>query len=318
MTLHQELIESLQSQIQPLSPEDTMAEAGRKALLPQLISLIENEEGSRAGEDIEAVHDMRVATRRIRSGLQLLNEYYKSKPVRAHSQALRKLARALGHVRDLDVLIEGLEAFEKSKRKKVEKTAIREIIDILNSEREDARAYLVRTLDKSAYPRFLGKFAAFLTTEGAGAKSHAESETAPSQVRHLLPALIYDHLGVVRAYDHVVENADAETLHALRIEFKRLRYLVGLFSEVLGSQADGFIEEIKAIQDHLGRMNDINVAIERLNDLELEEESAAILAQYIEKLSEEAETLKAKTPDVWAHFNTKTVQRQLANAIGGL
>jgi CHAD domain-containing protein len=297
-----------------------MAEAGRKAILPDFVQMLSNEDGSREGENIEYVHDMRVATRRMRSALRLLADYYKPKAVRAYNQYLRKTARALGTVRDLDVLIDGLESFGKKLRSKADKAALQDVIARLNAERDDARYYLTRTLDKGAYPRFLGEFAAFLTTEGANAKSNGSTDVLPTQVRHILPALIYSHLGTVRAYDPLVDDADANTLHALRIEFKRLRYLLSLFSDVLGGKAKDFIDELKIIQDHLGRMNDLHAAQERLTDLlsDLSLESADVLNRYIQKLSEEQDTLRAQVPDIWRRFNTKTVQRQLASAVGAL
>src|SRR5688572_21869623 len=95
----------LESQVQSVSPQDTMAEAGRKVLLADFIKMLKHEAGARTGEDIEDVHDMRVATRRMRSALRLFESYFKPKWVDAYSRRLRKIARALGVVRDLDVLI---------------------------------------------------------------------------------------------------------------------------------------------------------------------------------------------------------------------
>jgi CHAD domain-containing protein len=86
-------------------------------------------------------------------------------------------------------------------------------------------------------------------------------------VRHVLPALLYNHVGAVRAYDEALENADGTTLHALRIEFKRLRYAVSMFTDVLGSSVKDFVKEIKAMQDHLGRMQDIVTAQAVLNPM---------------------------------------------------
>ena len=313
-----ELIDSLQPQIQPILSNDRMADAGRKALLPDFLSMLEHEAGSRTGDDIEDVHDMRVATRRMRSALQLLGTYYKPKALRPLVRGLRKVARSLGTVRDLDVLIQNLQTYQATLDEEG-KTGIQAIIDRLDGERTFARHHLVRTLDKNNYRRFTNEYAEFLTAEGS-TKNLDPDDVQPSQVRHLLPSLIYDHLGTVRAYDQTIEQADALTLHALRIEFKRLRYLVSLFSDVLGSSAKEFITELKAIQDHLGRINDLHVAQDRLCDLigELDEPQAAALNQYIESLRAEEETLHAQVPEVWKRFNTKTVQRQLATAIASL
>ena len=70
-----------------------------------------HEAGSRTGEDIESVHKMRVAVRRMRSLLQLTGDYYKGKSIAETERRLREIARALGAIRDLDVLILDLQQF---------------------------------------------------------------------------------------------------------------------------------------------------------------------------------------------------------------
>src|SRR5579862_2687576 len=56
--------------------EDTMADAGRKVLAHYFAKMLSKEDGARKGDDTEAVHDMRVATRRMRSALKLFGPYY--------------------------------------------------------------------------------------------------------------------------------------------------------------------------------------------------------------------------------------------------
>lgn len=144
------------------------------------------------------------------------------------------------------------------------------------------------------------------------------------QLRHILPEMIYRHLGSVRAYEEVLPEADLLTLHALRIEFKRLRYVVSLFGEVMGSNASAFIEEMKLIQDHLGRLNDMSVAQEHLNDLisdfsrNDDSDVQEALRTYIAALEAQKTALRDGVPAMWQRFNTKKVQRQLAMAVAGL
>lgn len=317
-----ELIALLDPQIQPIKPDDTMAEAGRKALLPDLVKMLKHEAGSRTGEDIEDVHDMRVSIRRIRSTLRLLNEYYKPKAIDPYNQQLRRVARALGTVRDLDVLIDNLTGFAATLPDD-RKAALQPVIVKLDGERAAARKDLNKLFDKKNYQRFVEDFGKFLTTENAGARS-LDGDLAPVQVRHLLPTLVYDHLGHVRAYDSVIADADATALHALRIEFKRLRYAVTLFSEILGSTIKNFIEELKAIQDHLGQLNDISTAEARLTELidSLEPDEAApaieVLRDYINHLQSKETALRTAMPEIWTRFNSKTVQKHLASAIAAL
>jgi len=91
-----------------LEPTDTMAEAGRKVIGFHFARMLQHEPGTRLGEDIEELHDMRVATRRMRAALRIFGESFskkKSKPIR---KGLKETGQALGAVRDLDVFMEKL------------------------------------------------------------------------------------------------------------------------------------------------------------------------------------------------------------------
>lgn len=299
-----------------------MTEAARKALLADFIQFLKNEQGSRAGDDIEHVHDMRVATRRIRSIFELLNNYFKPKTVLAFDRPLRRLARALGAVRDLDVMIDNLTRFQATLPDD-QQPALQGVIDLLDERRKAARESLVNELDRGDTHRFIEAFSKFVTRSGAGAIKTAQdngSAPTPNEARYLLPVEVYAHLAAVRAYDSVIENAPVETLHMLRIEFKRLRYLISMFDEILGKSGKEFISELKAIQDHLGNLNDAVIAQANLRELmpQLDEAQAAALELYLQMLAAQEERLRGEFPEVWRRFNSKSVQRQLGNALAGL
>jgi CHAD domain-containing protein len=297
-----------------------MPEAGRKILLGEFIKMLKVEDGSRTGEDIEDVHKMRVAIRRLRSAFRLLRPYYKTKVVEEFNDELRKLMTHLGKVRDLDVLIHDLTQFMPSLNDEG-RAIMQTVIDTLDQRRVAARAELNHTLDSKNYRRFQKTFTRFLTTEGAGARSQTESLVTPYQVRHVLTLLIYKHLAAVRAYETVLDNADAPTLHMLRIEFKRLRYTLSLFSDVLtGKEIEEFSKELVTLQDLLGRINDISVAQERLHGImdDLEGDQRAVLQVYLDSITSERPQLESRLPDIWRRFNSKPVQRKLANAVAGL
>lgn len=312
-------IGSLNEHMMPVTATDSMAEAGRKVLLAEFIKMLEVEAGSRTGEDIEDVHKMRVAIRRMRSAFRLLQSYYKPKVIKPYVAELRQIMQALGAVRDLDVLIHHLEDYQ-STLDVSQLEVMKEVIDSLDLRRADARKELNRVLDSKSYRRFVKNFSKFLTTPEMGARAVDTTNAIPYQLRHILPAMIYEHLSTARAYETVLAAADAETLHALRIEFKRLRYIVSLFEDVLGTQIKDFIEELKIIQDHLGRLNDIDVAQIRLNELmeDLEGDQISVLWGYIHHLEAEKPDLLAQLPEIWKRFNSKAVQRKLASAVANL
>lgn len=320
MTAKDDLIAFLGEFRQSVTPDDTMAEAGRKVLLAETVKMLKHEQGSRTGEDIEDVHDMRVATRRMRSALRLLEPYFKQKAITSLDRNLRKLARLLGGVRDLDVMIEDLRQGITAMPDHTE--GLEKAIAFLDARRRKARSALNRFFDRGGYRKFVEDYAAFLTSPGKGAR---EAEVVqPVKLRHVLPTMVYHHLGAVRAYGDVIEEADMPTLHALRIEFKRLRYVISLFGEVLGAGVEEFVTELKAIQDHLGRLNDLAIARDHLANL-LDEFDGdddapvrAALNAYLSAIDAQTDGLRSGVNPVWTRFNTKKVQRLLAMAVAGL
>ncbi len=101
----------------PKSPgvlaEDHLAEAGRKVLRFHLARMITREAGTREGKDAEELHAMRVATRRQRAAWRVFGEAFDPKRTARHRRRLRLVAADLGAVRDLDVLIEAIEAYQE-------------------------------------------------------------------------------------------------------------------------------------------------------------------------------------------------------------
>lgn len=308
-----ERIEKLSTAIQPVTVEDSMAEAGRKILLSEFVKMLQHETGSRTGEDVEDVHDMRVATRKMRSLFRLLDSYYKKAAIQDYKTELRHLASTLGGVRDLDVLIDNIRAYQ-STLKPPQQADLQQAVDELDKQRESVRHELVDNLDSRLYRRLVKDFSKFLTTVDEGAKALPKDEVLPVQVRHILPIMIYQRVAAVRAYDTVLAEADAETLHALRIELKQLRYALSLFSEVLGPQGGEYIEAVKGLQDCLGHMNDGVVARSYLSDF-LKDSHLAALTTYITSLEEKEIALKGQLIELWTQFNTRRVQQKLAYAV---
>jgi CHAD domain-containing protein len=311
-----EILEALEGQVQPVAPQDSMAEAGRKVLLGELVTMLKHEAGSRTGENIEDVHDMRVAIRQMRSTLRLLKPYFKSKTIQAFSHDLRRIGGALGDVRDLDVLLEDLKQYQTTLDAE-RQASVQEMIDFLDKRRAAAREELNDLLDSKFYRRFVKDFSKFLMKADEKAKDHQDSGVAPYQVRHILPMLIHERLAAARAYETVIPTDDPKTMHRLRIEFKRLRYAISLFEGLLGSSINDFIEEIKRIQDELGRLNDIHTARARLDTWldDADDNFSGVLAGYLGYLETEEPKLKAEFPAAWKRFNSRKVQQKLSNAL---
>ena len=319
MTEEQTLIEALRPYDRPLSADEPMAEAGRTVLLRDFITMLAHEAGAQTGADIEDVHEMRVSTRRMRSALRLLEPYFPGKTARKFRLALGEFAAVLGDIRDRDVLLANMTRYLATLPEAAQ-AELRQIMSVIEAERDTERTDLHKLIGKRRYARFVEQFSEFLTEPAAAMKPHETGPVAPTLVRHILPTVIYEHLGIVRAYDSVIATADAPTLHQLRIEFKRLRYAIGIFEEVLGSGVKGFLKDLKAIQDHLGRMQDIATAHLLLEPVaaKLDAPQLEALNAYFLSIDTELAELMDQFPALWKKFEGKTIQKQLTSAIAVL
>ncbi|GAB4429591.1 MAG: hypothetical protein Kow00106_24480 [Anaerolineae bacterium] len=309
-----------------LLPDDPMAEAGRKVLRFHFERMLFHEPGVRLGEDIEHVHDMRVATRRMRSAFRLFAPFFDDKTVRPLVRGLRRTAQALGAVRDLDVFREKAQRFVAEHPD----LSLDPLFSTWQADYDAARQALLAELDSKRFARFVERFQTFVSTPGMGALTADGDGALANQVRFVVPRLIYEHYERVRAYETVLDGASLDTLHALRIDFKRLRYAVEFFAEVLGPEASLVIKEIKIMQDHLGDLNDARVALEMLEGFIsehwrahsgiprfLREDIAGVLA-YAEAKAAEQKRLLETFPQAWANFNRDEVRRSLALAVAAL
>ena len=308
---------------------DTMAEAGRKILRFHFAHMLNHEKGTLLGEDIEELHDMRVATRRMRAAFDVFGQYFKPKAVKKHFKRLRITGRMLGRVRDLDVFMEKarqyLETLPDSEHR-----GLAPLFNAWGRKRAEEREKLVSYLQSEEYREFKQDFNQFTSTPDESAIPISETNPNPHLVRHVLPVLIYTRLASVQAYEMLIVNAAVEQLHALRIEFKKLRYALEFFHEVLGHEAKDVINELKSLQDHLGDLNDANVACQTLsefieaeqalqNNLPLyERQSLEPVVEYLAAKHAERHNLMVTFPELWEHFNRRESLKNIALSISGL
>jgi triphosphatase len=126
-------------------------------------AMVAHEPGVRLGEDPEELHDMRVATRRLRAALKLYSDALPKRAER-YERDLRWAAVALGEVRDLDVHLQRLSE-ESSRNGEV----LEEVDTLLGERRVEARRRMLKALDSNRYERLVASFSGTLR-RGAGAR----------------------------------------------------------------------------------------------------------------------------------------------------
>lgn len=317
-----------------IGPDDPMSEAGRKTFRFHFRRMLYNEPGTRLGEDIDALHDMRVATRRMRAAFRVFDSHFEPKVIAPYLKGLKRTGRALGRVRDLDVfhakILSYLDTLPDSK-----KDSLDDLLAAWEAQRETARDRMNAYLGSAKYARFVDRFGEFVETEGMGSLAVAPDgdEPRPYRVRHVAPMVIYERLAAVRAYDEwvTIPNPPLERLHALRIACKRLRYTMEFFQEVLGPDTRTAIKRVVIVQDHLGELQDAVVATGILKDFlrwgtwgqratgeEGDAEATVIspgVEAYLAAKQRELEHLLSTFPEVWQQLNGVEFSRMVAETV---
>jgi triphosphatase len=248
-------------------------------------AMLAHEPGVRLGEDPEELHDMRVATRRLRAALKLYKEVL---PKRAehYERDLRFFAGALGDVRDLDVHLERL-AGEASKDGEV----LDEVFAALEERRTQARRRMLEALDSDRYERFVASFSGTLRRGRSPAPTGPILEVAPDLVRRR-------HKKVRKDVESLDGDSLPEDFHDLRKKGKRLRYALEPLQGIYGKPAERMVELLKTVQDDLGDHQDLIVSAELMKELgvsgDLPPRVAFSLGAMAERYAREAAEIRAR------------------------
>jgi CHAD domain-containing protein len=231
-------------------------EGARRVLLARFEEMCEYRAAALDGGDIEGVHDMRVASRRLRSALRDFTPLLRrGKRLDAAGDALRRLADALGTVRDEDVAIHALEklreeappethaGLEEYVAERRERRGRAELSDVLEERAvEEARRLLARAVES--------KGRGSKKAEGAGADFGAALCRIVAglwrELAELSPSLYRPN--------------KSKRLHDMRIAAKRLRYALELLSYCeRGGEPKELASEVADLQGELGDLHDCDV-----------------------------------------------------------
>lgn len=200
--------------------------------------------------DVEALHRMRVASRRLRTGLRLFSDLFEGRQARRWRREISALARSLGDGRNVDVQMESLESFLAAAPPKLRPGPERLLLRL-----RQRRQALQPTIAAEVGRFFGGPMPAAMTGAFRGLLERSllepsEEDLSGRAARSLLPLLA----GLL-SYGNVVGTGDAEGLHGMRIAAKRLRYA----AEIYGSHGEALIDVTGEIQTLLGRIHDGDV-----------------------------------------------------------
>jgi CHAD domain-containing protein len=289
-----------------IDPDGPIGALAMAVLRRHLSVLVAREPGTRLGDDIEELHEMRVASRRLRAALSLFAEVL---PPAASGlrEELGRVAQALGAVRDLDVQLEELDRW-LGQVPEVDREALASLRSLLVAERGEARASLLAVLDSRRYEAFVGRFGRLLRT-----RQPRLSVPGALPARAVAPDLLEARFRKLRARgDRISPRSEPVEYHRLRIHGKRLRYALEFFADLYPAQTRPLIKRLVVLQDILGQHQDADVAITRLRRLaaehagELEPITIFAMGEIAERYRHSLAGLRAQFPPAYARVKGKT------------
>jgi CHAD domain-containing protein len=236
------------------------ADIGARQIHAALLDLfVANEPGVRANLDTEFLHDFRVSVRRTRSLLGQIRHVFPPNIVGHFSTEFSWIGRLTGPPRDLDVLVLAL----RDRQAELSPSDADVLMSFLRETQQQQHDELVRALDSDRYQRLLSDWKAFL--EGPTVLEPEARNAAGSLASVVSRRSWRLSRRIARAADAIDEQTAAEHLHQIRIDAKKLRYLIDVtpafydtpdFACILGA--------LKKLQRALGDFNDAHVQERRL------------------------------------------------------
>jgi CHAD domain-containing protein len=217
-------------------------------------------ESVRSGRKREAIHDLRVASRRLRTALVIF-EPCLGRPSRRWQRQVRAVTRGLGRARDLEVQIEFLVGFVRRTEKRTAKLGLRRLLTELKGERRVAQGEVAAALGAVEASGVLEEIERAAERVGAcGAKRGkpcAKTGKADGFVYRYARARVGELLEeLCRRSPYLSGTGYAAQQHAMRIAAKRLRYALEVLSPAFGEDFTRGIAAARELQTLLGEVHD--------------------------------------------------------------
>lgn len=291
---------------QPVSPGNPVSEAVAAAMAAATHRLMTHDPRARL-HDAEGVHQMRVSARRLRGHLRTFSSLVEPAWSRNTINELRWLARALGIVRDLDVLLGKLrDAADMG-------TQIAPLLAALEGRQSTARRSLERVLQSERYIALMERLI-------QAANAPPLNESASESCRSALPRFVGETWALLaNAVKDLNEDLTDDGYHQVRIHAKRARYAAEAAAPCLGRRAGGdslrFALHAEEVQNVLGERQDSVVLRQTLLDEAAKRSSDGpfnlAAGRLVERQNQSIAACDVKFREVWRALNRKKIRAWL-------
>jgi triphosphatase len=301
--------------------QDTVEAATRKIVGRHLRRLRACDPGTRAGVDPEALHNMRVAVRRLRAAVRALAAGLPPRLAKYCTEELRWLGEITGGVRDLDVQLANLQQYGAG-LPPGHRAGLVSFRTYMETERGRQRTQLLAGLDARRYFTALLRMEAFARGRTRVRRSDAASQESIVRV---------GREGIKRTLRRLLKRGDKvrgaptpEDLHALRIRAKRLRYLLEFLQDIISKPGRRLVKRLVRLQDLLGAYHDAVVTADFVRryvegpGAELDAASLLTLGAVANNALRTAEEKRADFQRTWQRFARKRTRNEFRSVLRSL
>ena len=306
------------TKIEVMLQSNTRSDQAVKMILSNLLDTIKkNEQGVIEDIDTEFLHDFRVSVRRTRSALGQIKNIFPKAITDKAKKDFRYLGDITNSMRDIDVYLLK-ENYYKSQLPESMRKELDNFFSYLQKKRIAERKKLVQNLNSVRYKKIIASWEAFLSKPVPG---NPGATSAQVEIIKLAKEIIRKKYMLVLSDGEkiTVDSPDIE-LHRLRIDCKKLRYMLEFFQSLFPLQKiQSLIKQLKSLQDNLGDFNDLFVQQQTLKDFaESSVESAdTILAVgvLIGKLNEKQIQTRKDFFNIYNTFSSGETQHLFSSLI---
>ncbi|HET6963659.1 MAG TPA: CYTH and CHAD domain-containing protein [Acidimicrobiales bacterium] len=254
--------------------------------------------GDAAALDVEAVHQARVAARRLRADVRTLAPVLDPVWVGHVKSDLKWLGGLLGRLRDEDVLVERIRAHGDGSAGAADEEAVEELVTLLRRDRHLGAAELCEALASARYADLLDRVHA--AADAPPLSEPAGGDAPPDSLQAALTSALSTRWRLFSTeLAEVGPHPGDDTLHHLRIRAKRLRYAAEASEPYIGGRARRTARAAKRVQSVLGDLHDASVAARTLREMASHPSVTPAVAYVAGRIAGRAEGDTERLREAW-------------------
>jgi CHAD domain-containing protein len=294
-----------------LDPDEDASRAMKRILKQMLDVIRQNEDGIKKDIDTEFLHDFRVAIRRTRSAIGQIPDIFSQEKHALFRDDFKYLGQLSNRLRDMDVYLLNRNHFFEMLPEEL-RPGLLPLFKALQKERQHQLEKFIKDLNGNRYAKIMKEWELLLGAECV------VDDTMTNTARPVLSVakefILKRFKKIIKSGKQLDDTAPDASLHKLRIQCKKLRYLLEFFASLFPqTEIELFVRQLKKMQDSLGEFNDLNVQQRELDghlyrislDNKRKTKEAAALGGLISVLKIRQNEIHSRFKTVFEEFHNK-------------